>query len=94
MGSEARSRSGAGALGHVQLVETDEIRVSIAETYDVIVEPKSNQAYTVFAAEAIDRSGYARGTLTGDFWPLQGQPGKNDRISKRTVSVKGSGHPT
>ena len=33
------------------------------ETYDVIVEPKDDRAYTVFA-QSIDRSGYARGTLT------------------------------
>ncbi len=46
---------------HVQPVETDEIRISIAETYDVIVEPR-DEAYTLFA-ETIDRSGFARGTL-------------------------------
>ena len=46
---------------HVQPVETDEIRMGIAETYDVVVEP-GDRAYTVFA-EAMDRSGYARGTL-------------------------------
>jgi CopA family copper-resistance protein len=33
----------------------------VAETYDVIVEPKED-AYTIFA-EAMDRSGYARATL-------------------------------
>lgn len=47
---------------NVQPVETDEFRIAIAETYDVIVEPAEDRAYTVFA-EAIDRSGYARGTL-------------------------------
>lgn len=46
---------------HVVPVETDEFRMGIAETYDVVVEPK-DQAYTVFA-ESMDRSGYARGTL-------------------------------
>ena len=30
--------------------------------YDVIVEPKDDRAYTIFA-QSIDRSGYARGTL-------------------------------
>lgn len=65
---------------YVQPVETDEIRVSIAETYDVIVEPKSNQAYTVFA-EAIDRSGYARGTLT----PREGMTAAIPPRRKRTV---------
>ena len=38
---------------HVQPVETDEIRMGIAETYDVVVEP-GDRAYTVFA-EAMDR---------------------------------------
>ena len=43
-------------------VQVDEFRIAIAETYDVIVEPKADQAYTIFA-ESMDRSGYARGTL-------------------------------
>jgi len=43
-------------------VEFDEFRIAAAETYDVIVEPKEDRAYTIFA-QAIDRSGYARGTL-------------------------------
>ena len=47
---------------YVKPVETDEFRISIAETYDVIVQPGDAQAYTVFA-EAMDRSGFARGTL-------------------------------
>ncbi|PCJ55855.1 MAG: copper resistance protein CopA [Planctomycetota bacterium] len=47
---------------NVEPVVVDEIRVAIAETYDVIVTPKKNQAYTVFA-ESMDRSGFARGTL-------------------------------
>jgi CopA family copper-resistance protein len=47
---------------HVQPVTVDEIRLAIAETYDVIVEPKEERAYTIFA-EAMDRSGFARGTL-------------------------------
>ncbi|MCG3117852.1 MAG: copper resistance system multicopper oxidase [Candidatus Manganitrophus sp. SA1] len=47
---------------NVQPVEVDEFRIAVAETYDVIVEPKEDRAYTIFA-ESIDRSGYARGTL-------------------------------
>ncbi len=46
---------------NVQPVEVDEFRMGPAETYDVIVEPGEG-AYTIFA-EALDRSGYARGTL-------------------------------
>ena len=40
----------------------DEFRIGVAETYDVIVQPGAG-AYTIFS-QAIDRSGYARGTLT------------------------------
>ncbi len=46
----------------VEPVAVDEFRIGNAETYDVIVEPDSNIAYTIFA-QAADRSGYARGTL-------------------------------
>ncbi|NKE73409.1 copper resistance system multicopper oxidase [Candidatus Manganitrophus noduliformans] len=47
---------------NVQPVDVDEFRIAVAETYDLIVEPKEDRAYTIFA-ESIDRSGYARGTL-------------------------------
>ena len=47
---------------NVQPVVVDEIRMGPAETYDVIVEPVEDGAYTIFA-ETMDRSGYARGTL-------------------------------
>jgi len=43
-------------------VTVDEFRISVAETYDVIVEPKESRAYTLFV-QAEDRSGFARGTL-------------------------------
>lgn len=46
---------------HVKPVSVDELRIAVAETYDVIVEPDA-EAYTLFA-QAMDRSGYARGTL-------------------------------
>ncbi|MFZ5765583.1 MAG: copper resistance system multicopper oxidase [Thermodesulfobacteriota bacterium] len=47
----------------VQPVTVDEFRIGVAETYDVIVEPHQDTAYTIFA-QAMDRSGFARGTLT------------------------------
>jgi len=47
---------------HVEPVSVDEFRIAVAETYDVIVEPDSEQAYTIFA-QSMDRTGYARGTL-------------------------------
>lgn len=43
-------------------VPVDELRIGVAETYDVIVTPKTGDAYTLFA-QAEDRSGYARATL-------------------------------
>ena len=46
----------------VEPVSVDEFRISVAETYDVIVEPQDERAYTLFA-QSIDRTGYARGTL-------------------------------
>ncbi len=46
----------------VEPVEVDEFRISVAEVYDVLVEPKEDRAYTLFA-QSIDRSGYVRGTL-------------------------------
>lgn len=51
---------------YVEPVSVDEFRIGVAETFDVIVEPKDERAYTLFA-QAIDRSGYARGTLTPDY---------------------------
>jgi len=50
---------------YIEPVSVDEFRMGVAETYDVLVEPHDDRAYTVFA-QAIDRSGYARGTLTPD----------------------------
>ncbi len=48
---------------NIEPVSVDEFRIGVAETYDVIVEPHADSAYTIFA-QAIDRTGYARGTLS------------------------------
>lgn len=48
---------------NIEPVSVDEFRIGVAETYDVVVEPSDDSAYTIFA-QTIDRSGYARGTLT------------------------------
>ncbi len=50
---------------NIEPVTVDEFRIGVAETYDVIVAPKDDTAYSIFA-QAIDRTGYARGTLTPD----------------------------
>ena len=47
---------------HVRPVETDELQISVAETYDIIVTPPEDRAYTL-VAESIDRSGMALATL-------------------------------
>ena len=47
---------------YIQPVKVDEFRIGVAETYDVLVEPEANEAYTIFA-QSLGRSGYARGTL-------------------------------
>jgi FtsP/CotA-like multicopper oxidase with cupredoxin domain len=47
---------------NVEPVEVDELRIAPAEIYDLLVEPVESRAYTVFA-QALDRSGFARGTL-------------------------------
>lgn len=63
----------------VDPVSVDEFRISVAETYDVIVEPKDDRAYTIFA-QSMDRSGYTRGTLapragmTAEVPPLDPRP--------------------
>lgn len=46
----------------VKPVETDEVQIAIAETYDFVVEPGGAETYAI-VAEAIDRSGLVRATL-------------------------------
>lgn len=55
---------------NVEPVTIDEFRFGVAETYDVIVTPKEDKAYTI-AAESIDRTGFALGTLA----PREGMRG-------------------
>jgi CopA family copper-resistance protein len=47
---------------HVRPVTVDEFRIAVAETFDVLVEPTGQEAFTIFA-QAMDRTGYAAGTL-------------------------------
>ena len=47
---------------NVHPVTVDELRIATAETFDVIVEPAGQEAFTIFA-QSMDRTGYARGTL-------------------------------
>ncbi len=60
---------------NIQPVAVEEFRLGPAETYDVIVQPTEDRAYTIFA-ETMDRSGYARGTLAT-------QPGMEGQVPER-----------
>jgi CopA family copper-resistance protein len=65
-------------------VEVEEFQIAPAETYDVIVQPMADQAYTL-VAEAADRSGMGRATLaprlgmTAPVPPLRKRPLLNMR---------------
>jgi CopA family copper-resistance protein len=56
---------------NVQPVPVDEFRIAVAETYDVLVQPREDKAYS-FLAESMDRTGFARGTLA----PREGMVGE------------------
>ncbi len=47
---------------NVEAVRVDEFRFGNAETYDVIVQPTEDRAYTI-VGEPMDRTGFARATL-------------------------------
>ncbi len=65
---------------NIKPVETDELRIGVAETYDVIVTLPNERAYTLFA-ETMDRSGYARGTLA----PRQGMSAAVPELRRRPL---------
>lgn len=73
----------------IEPVEIDEFRIGVAETYDVIVAPGQEPAYTIFA-QAEDRSGYARATLaTGE--GLRAPIPQMDPRPQRTMADMGMG---
>jgi CopA family copper-resistance protein len=47
----------------VKPVTVQEFRMGVAETYDVLVRPRQDKPFTIFA-ESLDRSGYTRGSLS------------------------------
>lgn len=61
-------------------VPVDEFRVGIGETYDVIVNPRTDRAFTVMA-EPIDRSGHVSGTLA----PRAGMRGVIPALRPRAI---------
>lgn len=64
----------------IEPVPVDEFRIGVAETYDVIVQPKEDRAYTIFA-QSEDRTGFARGTLA----PRAGMVGPVPPMDPRPV---------
>ena len=80
---------------NVEPVTVDEFRFGVGETYDVIIEPKEDKAYTIIA-EPIDRTGFALGTLATH----KGMKGEMPKHRKRSLltmadmgmSHEGSGH--
>lgn len=65
---------------HVSPVEVDEFRFGPGETYDVVVNPQEEKPYAVFS-EAMDRSGFAFGTLT----PKEGMIAEKPERRKRPL---------
>jgi CopA family copper-resistance protein len=63
---------------NVKPVETDEFRIAVAETYDVVVTLPDHRAHTLFA-ETMDRSGHARGTLAPREGMSAGVPARRRR---------------
>ncbi len=74
----------------VEPVTVDEFRIGVAETYDVIVQPKDNAAYSIFA-QSEDRSGYARGTLAPKIGMTAAVPSMDPR-PMRTMMDMGMGN--
>jgi CopA family copper-resistance protein len=74
----------------VDPVTVDEFRVGIAETYDVIVQPVDDSAYTIFA-QSEDRSGFARGTLAPKMGMTAAIP-PMDAFPMRTMADMGMGN--
>ena len=64
---------------NVRPVEVDEFQIGNAETYDILIRPAEDRAYTL-VAEAVDRSGMGRATLaprpgmTAEVPPLRKRP--------------------
>ena len=74
----------------IEPVSVDEFRIAAGEVYDVMVEPREDRAYTIFA-QSIDRSGYARGTLA----PRAGMQAEVPPLDSRqllTMADMGMGH--
>lgn len=78
---------------NVRPVTVDEFMISAAETYDTIIQPMENRAFTL-VAESTDRSGMGRGTLaprmgmTAAVPPLRPRP----TLGMGDMGMAGMGH--
>ncbi|WP_304525920.1 copper resistance system multicopper oxidase [Halomonas sp. I5-271120] len=72
----------------VQPVPVDEFRIGVAETYDVLVTPKDDGAYSLFA-ESMDRSGFALGTLAPRLGMTAAVPARR-QIADRGMEAMGA----
>jgi CopA family copper-resistance protein len=66
---------------NVMPIDVDEFQIGVAETYDVIVVPNADRAFTI-VGEAVDRSGMARATLA----PRSGMAGEVPPLRKRPLA--------
>nr|WP_277924271.1 copper resistance system multicopper oxidase [Sphingomonas sp. CROZ-RG-20F-R02-07] len=66
----------------VKPVTVDEFQIGVAETYDAIVIPPDDRAYTL-VSESVDRSGIARATLA----PRAGMVGAVPPLRRRPVAT-------
>ncbi len=78
---------------NVRPVEFDEFRISVAETFDVLVTLDDDRAYTIFA-ETMDRSGFARGTLAPRAGMVAAIPERRSRalLSMKDMGMEHSAH--
>ena len=78
---------------NVAPVETDELQIGVAETYDVVVAPAADRAFTIMA-ESIDRSGFARGTLAPRAGMAAAVPALRERptLTMRDMAMAHGGH--
>ncbi len=67
---------------NVRPVTVDEFQIAVAETYDVIVEPIDDRAYTL-VGESVDRSGMARATLA----PREGMAAEVPPLRERPIAT-------
>lgn len=67
---------------NVRPVEVDEFQIAVAETFDVVVHPTEYRAFTL-VAEAVDRSGMGRATLS----PREGMTAAVPPLRERPIAM-------